>query len=33
MNIAYIGGVVLAVVYAALVIKKGKNTVDGERLA
>lgn len=33
MNIAYIGGVVLAIVYAALVIKKGKNTVDGERLA
>ena len=33
MNIAYVGGVVLAIVYAALVIKKGKNTVDGERLA
>lgn len=33
MNIAYIGGVVLAIVYAALVIKKGKNTVDGEKLA
>lgn len=33
MNFAYIGGVVLALVYAALVIKTGKKQVSGERLA